>query len=88
MSPTPMRVLILGHSFVRRANHGHCSNFNLVPSGHLVNVFGRGGLTFDSLLPLLSCACAPGYHLEILYFRTNDLVKGCPIELLVDRALR
>ena len=92
-SSVPIRVLVLGHSFVHRLQEflkqssQWQSNLNLAAAGHNVYFFGRGGLQFPRLLQLLSQACAPIYDLVVLEFGTNDLASGCPVELLVDRAI-
>ena len=85
---SPVRVLILGHSFVHRLrSHLYASelrNFGLLTSGHRVTFCGIGGLTFPRLLHKLKCVCAPGYQVILLEFGSNDLAAGCAAELLVD----
>ena len=87
----PVKVLVLGHSYVRRLHNYLIKtqqvNLNLALTGHAVTFFGRGGLQFARLLRVLSHACSPGYDLVLLEFGTNDLADGCPVELLVDRAI-
>ena len=84
-SSVPIRVLVLGHSFVHRLQEflGQSSqwqsNLNLAAAGHNVYFFGRGGLQFSRLLQLLSQACAPIYDLVVLEFGTNDLGSGCQL---------
>ena len=83
-----VRVLILGHSFVKHLrNHLLASdflNFGLLPSGHRVTLHGFSGLTYPGLLKNLKSVCAPGYQVVLLKFGTNDLAAGCAVELLVD----
>ena len=85
---SPVRVLILGHSFVKHLrNHLVASdflNFGLLPTGHSVTLHGFSGLTYPGLLNKLKSVCAPGYQVVFLDFGTNDLAAGCAVELLVD----
>ena len=85
---SPVRVLILGHSFVKHLrNHLLASdflNFGLLPSGHRVTLRGFSGLTYPVLHTKLKSVCAPGYQVVLLEFGTNDLAAGCAVELLVD----
>ena len=88
---TPVRVLVLGHSFVRRLRE-HLDRlatppFGLRPAGHLVRLVGLGGLQFPRLLRQLRAVCEPGYDLVLLDFGTNDLAAGCSAELLADRVM-
>ena len=88
---TPVKVLVLGHSFVRRLqDHLRRSSqpaFGLRPAGHTVHFWGVGGLRFPQLLRGMRVACAPGYDVVLLDFGTNDLAAGCSAELLVDQVL-
>ena len=88
---TPVRVLVLGHSFVRRLRE-HLDRlatppFGLRPAGHLVRLVGLGGLQFPCLLRQLWAVCEPGYDLVLLDFGTNDLAAGCSAELRADRVV-
>ena len=90
-SCSPVKVLVLGHSFVRRLRV-HLSainqtNLNLCPTGHVVSYFGLGGMRFPAFLRNLYHACSAGYHFVVLDFSSNDLAMGCPAELLVDQVL-
>ena len=88
---TPVRVLVLGHSFVRRL-HDHLdrsayASFGLRPAGHVVKLVGMSCLRFPRLLRNLRAVCEPGYDLVLLDFGTNDLAAGCGAELLADRVI-
>ena len=90
-TPLPVRVLVLGHSYVRRLRDYLVAtdqvNFNLAMAGHSVKLYGLGGMTFPTLLQRLHSACSPGYDLAILDFGTNDIADGCDVDLLVDKAI-
>ena len=49
-TPLPVRVLVLGHSYVRRLRDYLLAtdqvNFNLAMAGHSVKLYGLGGMTF------------------------------------------
>ena len=66
----PVRVLVLGHSYVRRLqdylNRSGQPAFGLHPAGHAVRLWGVGGLRFPGLLRCLRRACAPGYDVVVL----------------------
>ena len=83
-----VRVLILGHSFVKHLrNHLVASDFlnvGLLPTGHSVTLRSFSGLTYPGLLNKLKSVCAPGYQVVFIDFGTNDLAAGCAVELLVD----
>ena len=78
---SPVRVLILGHSFVKHLrNHLVASdflNFGLLPTGHRVTLRGFSGLTYPGLLKQLKSVCAPGYQVVLLEFGTNDVAAAC-----------
>ena len=88
-STTPVKVLILGHSFVRRLRvHTVVNgmfNLNLSRKGHTIVFRGVGGLKFAPLLRNLRNFCASGFDVVVFDFGTNDLAEGCAVDILVDR---
>ena len=87
----PVRILVLGHSYVRRLrDHLDATgqvNFNLQPVGHSVHFRGIGGLRFPRLIRELPSLCEAGYDMVLLDLGTNDISAGCSPDILVDMVM-
>ena len=85
----PIRVPVLGHSFVRRLQEflGQSSQWqsklNLAAAATTCVSLGAGGLQFPSLLQLLSQACAPIYDLVLSLAVAQTLLEKYRVKQVV-----
>ena len=78
--PSPVRVLIVGHSFVRRIDQflsqkyiGFNHNFTLDRSLQHVKLVGKGGASVDDILPMFLANIDFSPQIVVIDIATNDL---------------